>query len=173
LKEISLDSFLYKAHVLAEKQELVEKVDLALKQGYIDTPRSFDQPTFEERSDQIAVIVRVMYRDFNSREKKIPRYIGWIVNQSLRMIKEMKREGQWKHAIPSRRSLERSCNYSADIRRYKEEGVTPLICIRPGYYFCSPRKFGEDTRKKLEELFEEFNRMTKEEWKKLKEDQMK
>jgi len=80
-------------------------------------------------------------------------HISKIVSRVVRVIKEEKKLGLWNHDVPSRRSLERSTNYSADGRW---QTPTRTVCVKPGVYFVNPRNFDEETQNKLLEVIDEY-----------------
>lgn len=162
-----------KAEKLAEQEHFSEKLETALRQGYVSSEMSSDQPTKEERDDQISIITRVTYSIYNLSELKRPIYMQRIVKDAEKVIRSERRMGVWKHDMPSRRSLERSINYAADVDWGYEDNITPLVQVKPGWYYVNPRRFDEITQAKLKQIFAEFKAMTAEQRKKLKEEQMK
>ncbi len=175
-REISLDNFVRKAESLEREGMFGKQVAMALKDGYAITPRSYEQPTKEERDDQISVVTRTVYAYFNSfiQINKIPKpmYTGRIAKQALRTIRNEKKTGDWKHDVPNELSIRRSTNYAAD-KNHFENDIPPLIATFPAWYLPNPCRFDPETQAKLKKAIEDFEKMTPEERRKLKEEQMK
>ena len=175
-RPISLDSFVEKAGQFERDGQFGKQVAFALKNGYAITPQSHEQPTKEERDDQVSVVTRTVYTYFNSfiqiNKAPKPMYTGRIAKQALRTIRNEKKIGDWKHDVPNELSIRRSTNYAAD-KDYFGIDRPPLICTFPAWYFPNPHCLDPETRVKLEKAIEAFEKMTPEERRKLKEEQMK
>lgn len=156
---ITLDQFLHKALNLAEKAEMVDRIEEALKEGSVATPRSKENPyTYDDTKAIIEIIAQCCFAYWNENHKPI--YIHDLSKRVADRIHDLVKTGMWQRKIPGHRTRERCINYSADKRIY-EDGKPKLIAPRPGYYMPNPILFEADFKEKLLAIYNDYTKKPK------------
>lgn len=158
-KGITLDQFLRKALNLAEKAEMTDRIEEALKEGSVATPRSKESPyTYEDTKAIVDIIIQCCFAYWNENHKPI--YIHDLSKILANRIQELVNMGMWHRKIPGHRTRERCINYSADKRIY-DDGKPKLIAPHPGYYMPNPALFEAEFKEKLLAIYADYTKKPK------------
>lgn len=158
-----LDEFLEYARELAEKAVLVERVEEALRQGYVETPRPHGSPHPPQYTERLVVMQADIVKERWLRDGK-PTTLKEAYKVLVERIKECKRLGLWPQEwkIPSKRTADRCMNWSADPRFPLWRSLNPqdpkpaTICLKPGTYLPNPALFDPQTKRRLQELLTQY-----------------
>src|SRR5690349_7276484 len=134
-----------------DKARAFEQVDAALKQGSVKSPHSVS-PHEEgyERAIRAKVSIGV-YAIWNETHK--PAQLYNIFVKVLRSIEADIQLGDksWIGKVPGKRTVDRRVNQCAD-KKFYPNTVTPIICVKAGYYIPNPACFEGIARTMLEAL---------------------
>lgn len=130
------------------------QVMTAVQKGHVPTPKFKPDFLGDKKyletvrnlcKEAVFSIFNEEHRPTRKRSEIVP-----IVQEKVKRLIEL---GEWPRSWtpPGRDTIIRRLNETADIRHW-QEGITPLIAIKPGRYAPNPLLFDKETREKLEEM---------------------